>query len=142
MSCYGQVNKTRYSFWNGALSDIFIRKMHKKLVVIVELPYATTVVCVDKICLRVCVNEIVVLSSPDLIQLLMSLPQELLPFFYSTTTKGQGVSIVYVHFNALVFLRVFWKVRTGWRCTGGCYKAGRVSALTRGSGRRIECVDF
>ncbi len=74
-------------------------------------------------------------QAPDLIQLLMKLPQELFLFlFHNTENSGVGCEHLYVHFRTFVSLRVYWKVRTGWRCAGRVYKAGSVSALKRGSG--------
>lgn len=54
-------------------------------------------------------------------------------FFYSTTLRSQGQAgceCLYIRFST--FVSLCWNVRTGWRCTGGLYKAGSVSALKRG----------
>lgn len=49
--------------------------------------------------------------------------------FQSAENSGAGCEYIYVHFHTCVSLHVYWKVWTGWRCTGGLYKAGSVSVL-------------
>lgn len=55
--------------------------------------------------------------------------------FHNTENSGAGCEYLRVHFHTSVSLHVYWKVWTGWRCTGGLNKAGSVSVLnTRAMG--------
>lgn len=126
---YRQVNQIATLLWTDPYFSMFIWKLHNKLLIIVELPNMTVLVFVDLMFLHVCsVNEWVVPSGLNLIQLLMKPWQKWFPFNFSTLkNQGQGVGIYMHTFTLLCLCMCLGKF--GLRYTGGLYRAGSVSVL-------------